>query len=388
MKKINWSWLLLAYFSLFVMGYLDNSRGPAYPLLLKDLNLTPSLGSWFFSIASLSGLLVYLTNKKWLPKLGVVKGTKVSLFIMALGTLGLGFLPKLAPQYPMLLVFSVIFGVGQGLSTFCMNLLVPEATPVKWRSRAFSGLHSCYGIASFLAPLMFSYFQELQYSWSQFFLWMSLLPVIVLLGVFRIDGGIKVNDTKRETSGLSFSRRSLYGGVFSFYVASEIVMSSRLVFFLVEGRSFSNEKASEILSLFFLSLMLGRILFAFLPMQGKSYWAMVVSLILSFACFFFGYYENPWFLGLVGGAMSFYFPMGMDWLTTRFEKGREEMIAACMTQVGVLLILMHIFFGKLASVVGVEKALLMAPVLMVISFVFLIYLRVDNSSGDRPLHQA
>ena len=86
--------------------------------------------------------------------------------------------------------------------------------------------------------------------------------------------------------------------------------------------------------------------------------------------------------------MSFYFPMGMNWLTSRFEKGREEMIGSCMTQVGVLLILMHLFFGKAATILGVEKALLMAPILILCSLFFLLLVRKRNPSDDqlpRPL---
>jgi len=367
------------------MGYLDNSRGPAYPLILKDLNLTPAMGSWFFSLSSLAGLIVYLTAKHWLPVLGVVRGTKLSLLIMSLGTFTMGVLPELPYQYFFLLFFSMIFGIGQGLSTYCMNLLVAEASSPEVRSRAFSALHSCYGVASFVAPLVFSFFLNWQHNWSSFYLVMSILPLVVWALVFKVGRGVKHEPKEPIQSGLSFLERIPYGGVFSFYVASEIVISSRLVYFLTEGRNFSSVDASKCLSLFFLSLMAGRILFAFLPMRGKSYHAMILSLVLTIVTFFLGYYLSPWVLGLLGGTMSFYFPMGMDWLTSNFEKGREQMIGSTMTQVGFLLIIMHVFFGKLASVVGVEKALLMCPFLTSISLVFLLVLGKRKTSDDQPL---
>lgn len=369
------------------MGYLDNSRGPAYPLILKDLSLTPNLGAWFFSLASLSGLLVYLSSSMWLPVLGVVRGTKISLIIMGLGSMFMGLIPYLENQYYYLLFFSMVFGIGQGLSSFCMNLLVAEGCTPSTRSRAFSALHSCYGVASFVAPLVFTQFMEWKGSWSQFYLFMSALPFLIFVFVFKIGRGVTISKVAPLKTNLNFKRRFLYGGVFSFYVASEIVISTRLIYFLIDAKGFDSESAATSLSLFFLSLMGGRLLFAFLPMRERTYSAMIISLLSSILIFYFGYTKDPQILALLGGSMSYYFPMGMNWLTSRFEKGREQMIASVMTQVGVLLILMHFFFGELAANLGVEKALLMAPILLGISLLFLIVLKKEEpSSDDRLLH--
>jgi FHS family glucose/mannose:H+ symporter-like MFS transporter len=367
------------------MGYLDNSRGPAYPYILKDLKLTPNLGAWFFSLASLSGLLVFLSSSKWLPIIGVVRGTKISLIIMGLGSLLMGLIPYIDNQYIFLLFFSMIFGLGQGLSSFCMNLLVAEGCTENTRSRAFSALHSCYGVASFIAPLVFSQFMEWRDSWSQFYLFMGVLPFLIFFFVFKIGRGVKVSKIAPSKTTLSFKRRFLYGGVFSFYVASEIVISTRLIYFLIEAKGFESKVAAECLSLFFLSLMGGRLFFAILPMRGKTYIVMVISLISSIVVFYFGYTKDPKLLAFLGGTMSFYFPMGMNWLTSRFRVGREQMIASVMTQVGVLLILMHFFFGEIAAILGVEKALLMAPVLLSISLLFLIILKKEEPTNDDQL---
>lgn len=367
------------------MGYLDNSRGPAYPLILKDLELTSNLGAWFFSLASLSGLLVLISTSRWLPIIGVVNGTKISLIIMGIGSFCMGFIPYFNNQYFFLLFFSIIFGVGQGLCSICMNLLVAGGSTDTTRSRAFSALHACYGVASFLAPLVFSQFMEWKDSWSQFYLFMSILPFLVLFLVLRIGKGVPVPKEVAPKTNLSFKRRFMYGGAFSFYVASEIVISTRLIYFLIDAKGFENEAAASALSLFFLSLMGGRLLFAVLPMGGRSYWAMVLSLISSLIVFYFGYTKNPRYLAMLGGSMSFYFPMGLNWLTSRFEKGREQMIASVMTQIGVLLIVMHFFFGEVASRLGVEKALLIAPILLGTSLLFLVFLRKEEVSSDDQL---
>jgi FHS family glucose/mannose:H+ symporter-like MFS transporter len=221
---------------------------------------------------------------------------------------------------------------------------------------------------------------EWKESWSLFYLVMSFIPFLVFLLVFKIGKGVVVSKEQPLKTDLSFKRRFIYGGVFSFYVASEIVISTRLIYFLIEGKGISSESAAQSLSFFFLSLMGGRLLFAILPVKDKTYPAMVISLLSSIIIFYFGYTGDPRLLALLGGSMSFYFPMGMNWLNSRFEKGKEQMIASVLTQVGVLLVLMHFFFGELAGKLGVEKALLMAPVLLGISLLFLIVLKKEEPS--------
>ena len=134
-------------------------------------------------------------------------------------------------------------------------------------------------------PLLFGHFLEWSGYWSSFYMYMGVLPFIVFIFIFKIGRGVPVNDYGKELSGLKFSKRFRYGAVFSFYVASEIIISSRLVYYLMEAKGYSSEAAREGLSLFFLSLMLGRLTFSFLPIRGKSYHAMVTSLLLSLSLF-------------------------------------------------------------------------------------------------------
>ena len=46
-EKNNWSYIIIAYASLFVLGLLDNARGPYFPDILEDLELTDSQSGLF-----------------------------------------------------------------------------------------------------------------------------------------------------------------------------------------------------------------------------------------------------------------------------------------------------------------------------------------------------
>src|SRR5690606_34120290 len=72
------------------------------------------------------------------------------------------------------------------------------------------------------------------------------------------------------TAPTSTLTRLLYGGVFGFYVASEIIISTRLVLYLNAAHGIELENARFTLSIFFLLLLCGRFLFAILPIKGAS----------------------------------------------------------------------------------------------------------------------
>ena len=52
--KIIWPLILISFASLFVFGISDNIRGPLFPEILKEFNISDSMGSLMFALSSLS----------------------------------------------------------------------------------------------------------------------------------------------------------------------------------------------------------------------------------------------------------------------------------------------------------------------------------------------
>ncbi|MBK7845884.1 MAG: hypothetical protein IPJ71_19790 [Bdellovibrionales bacterium] len=100
-----------------------------------------------------------------------------SLFFMGLGCVGLG----LGGNYISVLVASGVLGIGQGIGSVAQHVLIQESSPrIHWNAFLKMAFHSNYGMASFLAPLTFSYAIGLNYPWTKIVFLFSGIPFIIL----------------------------------------------------------------------------------------------------------------------------------------------------------------------------------------------------------------
>ncbi len=365
--KIHWAFILLAYLTLFSQSILDNARGPAYPNILETFDFSAARGAYLFALASLAGLMANVGARWWLPRFDVVTGSAIALLLMALGS----FLFGLSPSYgPWLLDFSsLVIGLGMGAGNVAMNLLIARGAPVSHRRRLYSGLHSIYGLGSLSAPLMLSFYFAADGTWFGFFQWLALLPAAVMvISLFNrrhlIDDQITEKKTRAPlTAPVPLLPRFAYGQVFGLYVASEIIISTRLVIYLNSAHAISLEDARMALSVFFLSLLLGRFLFTVIPLQGSSQRWLLLSCATTIAMYLIAQTFHPFVLALTGLSMSYFYPVAMDWLAKKFPHGLEWMTASVLTSISLMLVIMHLGFGMITDHFGIETAMGFVPIL-------------------------
>lgn len=375
---IKWNMLILAYISLFMMGLIDNSRGPVYPDLLKTFSFTTAQGSLIFSIASGSGLIINITSRYWLKWVGAAWGIHFSLAFMFLGTILMGASPSLPLSTSMLYIASFILGIGLSGCGIAMNILVGQGAPEKYRRRAFAGLHSTYGIASFVAPFFIFLTLKMNYLWNQYFIILSFIPLLFIILMIPITPNKKDQSSealKQMLAPFNLAKRLPYAILFGSYVASEVLVSSRLVLVMQEVYNYSEKVSGQMLSLFFFCLTAGRLTFAFLPITKiRSTTLMYSSLIGAILLYLLGYFVSPWFYPLTALSMSFFFPVGIDWLSERFPQHSNFMTATAMTSIGFALIIGHFTFGEIAKVISIQAAFWIVPICSSISLVTLFFL--------------
>ena len=259
-----------------------------------------------------------------------------------------------------------------------MNILVAEGSSTILRRKAFAGLHAIYGLGSLLAPLLFSSWIYFNYNWNTFFLVLACIPLFPLFYSFKMISRSKTEKPPQISfiPPVKLNLRILFGLMFGFYVSAEILISSRLVLYLKHLHHYENQSAQYFLSLFFLFLFLGRLSFVFVSEKISSFQSMLISLILSLFFTIAGIYFHPIFLCLTGLTMSYFFPVGMDWLNKKFPIGIEYMTGSIFTWISVNLVLLHSAFGLVAEEFGLQKAFLMTPILLVLSLI--IFLQIEK----------
>jgi fucose permease len=377
--KMNWNLILLAYLSLFALSLLDNGRSPTYHSILNDLQIGPAKGSYIFTVASLISLLVNATASRWLPVVGPVKATKFALLLLSISGVSM-FATGYFTSYPLLILSSCLMGLGLALCTICMNILVTKGATLTLRKRLFSGLHAIYGLSSFAAPFILALILHLGGNWKIYFLMAATVPVFVIIATSKTKS-LNFSESNENTfeKGVSFRNRVLFGLMFGCYVGSELILSSRIPYYLQTYLDYSNEKSGTFLSLFFLSLTAGRLLFSFKTFNIKSQNLLLISYASTLSVFFLGRFVNPLFLSLAGLTMSYAFPVSLDFLVQVFGKKSDYMITSVMTWIGVILAIVHFGFGLINEHYGAENAIFLSPVLSLISVASLIvFLKSDK----------
>tara|TARA_R110002049_G_scaffold118656_2_gene272690 strand:- start:1936 stop:3114 length:1179 start_codon:yes stop_codon:yes gene_type:complete len=381
-QEVKWSFIILAYILLLFQSVLDNSRGPIYPELLADFQIDAARGSWIFALASLSGLIANLTTRWWLPKIEAIHGTHIALVLLTISSYLFGI--SLNHGTYLLDISSVLMGFGMGIGNVTMNILIVRGTKEQFRRQFFSGLHSVYGVGSLSAPLILNIFLANQGTWSLFFQYLSIIPFLILVcSITNISRYQHVSlDKKVVKEKLSapakLNERLLYGFVFGFYVASEIVVSTRLVLYLTTEHGISVEHSRTALSLFFLLLLCGRFLFTILPIKGSSQRWLIASCCISLILYIASFVTTPFILPILGLSMSIYYPVAMDWLSKKFPTGFDWMTASVQTSVSLILVLMHIGFGHLSDLLGIEYAMGLVPLFQFICLLLLLKLGRAN----------
>ena len=363
--------LMAAFVGLFFFGTLDNGRGPAYPEILKELGLSNRQGSLLFALTSFVTFLMTVLSSKWLKILDLLRGMRLSWLILSVAAFLIGLSGTLSSP-TLLFTAAVVQGLGMGITGMNMNLMIEAGTPVQYRRRAYGGLHATYGIASFFAPLFFTGVKMLGLTWEYFFYILSALGPIIFLcipGKEEVFAKLPGKDQKFPVPLLFLC---LMGMTVGTYVASEIVVSSRLVLFLEEGHALTNAKAGLYLSAFFILLMAGRLFLGLVngPFSGPP--LLIGSLLMSGVFCWLGKQGYFFCFSLTGLSMSIFFPSFMDWVAESFPNEFQKVIKVTMSGLGLHLVAMHLGFGQLADLLGVIKAMDLALYLTGLSLSLLI----------------
>lgn len=365
-----WPFIFLSYASLFVFGLTDNIRGPLFPEIIKQFGVSDSIASLMFAFSATSGLIAsygcrYLLRRY--DRLSVLRAGALGLFIALIGL-------ATAPIFPVFLFFSLIFGFCMGILGLVPNILVPMGSSPDKKQRMLSGLHTMYGVASLLAPLLAAAVESITGSWRWTFALASLGPLSLYL--YTLHGSHKSLHTKSTVSHEEHqaNKKALFKAqifmaiMLSFTVAAEIMISSRLALYMQRIWNFTMEASSLYVSYFFIAMMLGRLLFAVIHFQKSVRYLLTVSVISTAVALALGIYVHPLFLAATGFTVAPYYPLALSWISNEFHKDLDTAVSYMMTTDSVMLIFMHLSIGKLTDHFGIDKALHMGFIFLTLSF--------------------
>lgn len=383
----NWKKIFVGYFSLLVLGFLDNVRGPYYPDIVFELNLSDTLGSLFFILASVMTIFSGQLTPEYIRRFGLLNAMRAGHSFLLLGCAGIA----LAPSFSWLAAACVIFGFGFGFINVGQNLLIIEGSKPHRRRQLLSGLHAVYALASLIAPVCVSLLKVSDLNWRHGFLIFMFMPLAGFIATFVVsqkqENLLPQVERKKAsfTQGLSEWKAFFpYATWISLYISAELGLTSRLVLLLRREYEISDVVAPQYLSALFALMLFGRLVFTFFPFsKWPSHRVISVCLLFTFSFLCLGLLHSPYWFILCGLSMAPVFGLSLDYLTDLFPNQAEVAIASTLAISGVYIITMHFIVGVLTESYGIGNALLVLPTLVIISFVMLQFLpgkSVQNKS--------
>lgn len=366
-----------SYLSLFVLGFLDNSRGPLYPQILAEYNLNSSVGSMIFVVPSLFSFIGSYLAKYFVQSIASIKGLFFGSILMAFGYLFF----SMSPSFNFVTLSLGMFGFGLGVTSVFEHVAIQKAAGEKTRRKWLSGLHSIYAFASVVAPFLIHWSLERGHEWHEIIFYFSLVGLVIVGFIFVVmvlyskkDYAMKIiSKDVFELNATSKSSLILICIIVAFYVSAEISIATRITQLLTTEKSMALADATNYVTYFFLLLFTGRVFFTFVSFPNVS--AAKLLLIchsVSSISFLLGLFVSPWFLVLCGITMAPCYALNMDYIAEVYQNQSPKVMAQVMSMTALTVLIFHYSLGVLTDMFSVSQALLLSPLFIVICIISLI----------------
>lgn len=381
-----WPFIFISYASLFTLGISDNVRGPLFPEIMKQFGVSDSMGALMYVLSSIAGLAASYAAHSLLrrfDRLQIIQGAALTMVVALVGLAA-------SPAFSVFLMFSFLMGVSLGILGLIPNILVPIGSTPHRKQRMLSGLHTMYGLSSLLAPLLTAAIAAATGNWRWVFATVALAPVALLIYSFHpshrsLHKKVEISSEDRKANKKkNFAPQIFLAVMLSLAVAAEIMISSRLALYMQRTLNFSTEAASLYVTYFFVSMMVGRLLFSFFHFKRSPQYLLSTSLILTGLSIAAGVYVHPLFLALTGFTIAPFYPMSIAWVSSEFPTDLDAAVSYMKASDSIVLILMHLAIGKLTDVFSIQTAILAGISFVVVSLLMVVSYKPLFHKPTRP----
>ena len=273
----NIIFIFIIYITYISLGLPDSLLGVAWPDMVGEFHVTYSAVGIISMAIAVCTVISSLQMIRITQKTGTGKLVLSSILLTAMGLIGFAF----TKNFFLLIVAALPLGFGAGAIDTSVNNYVSsnlEAHHMNW-------LHAFWGVGATLGPIIMGVVLDNHFSWRNGYLIIGSIQLILAFILLISLPLWKQNEQKvaiePDKSKLSFGALLKQKGVmwsllsFLFYVGIEGTIFLWGSSYLVEVKSVTAASASFILSLFFASITLGRIISGFV-----TFWLSNPKLLL------------------------------------------------------------------------------------------------------------
>lgn len=256
--------LLVIYLAFVSLGLPDGVLGLVWPGMRVSLGQPlESLGLVVFVLASCSALSGFMSGRL-LARFGTGRVTFVCALMTGLSLLGL----SQVPNFPLMVALAFPLGLGAGSVDAGLNSFVAE----HYSSKHMNWLHACWGVGATLGPLIVGRILASGGDWSQGYLTVACCQLVLAsvllasLGLWKHQGAARHDPGKIAAGGRAdtpYWAQVLAAVLFALYGPIEVGVGMWAASVLIESRQFNAGMAGLAITLFYGSIMGGRVLIGF-----------------------------------------------------------------------------------------------------------------------------
>jgi fucose permease len=328
-----------AFFCMFIIGFAENLKGPAMPVLLKEMNFAYSQGGTiilaaylgFFAATLLTGVLADVAGRRT-----VLLAAACSIF------LGVAGFVTFKTFWGVSLSFFVI-GLGTGGLDLGGNSIIVDLQP-KEKGRYLSLISVVRGTGAMISPILAGLFIAGSIGWRAGYLIVLALAAIMVvfagLTKYPVGAGSFKEGMNFKTLGRQITMpkmRWLYILMFA-YIGTENSVASWLPAYLQAAHGMSVKISSEAISLFAGGLIAGRLVGSFIIHRVGYLRALLIASTGALACLIAGLSGASgltFFLPLAGVFFSPIFPITTAFTTDMHQNNVGSMIGLLFSFAGL-----------------------------------------------------
>lgn len=254
------------YYAFFANGMMALVLGAILPYLREEVGMNYSVAGSLLSAFAIGNFLASFVNPFLVGKIGRKK-TTVALTLLI--PLSLGII-SLCPSAAILIVACLLLGIGRGTVSIINNMVVNDHIGT---TAALNLLHTVFAVGAFLAPLLTTFYISHQMGWRAIVYTVLVLCFLSCIGYTRLPLEKKVRESATNTKSnedkkfLKDAGFYMMGGVLFFYLGVENCVNGWFVTYFKSMGIMSDSYATNLVSITWLVIMMGRLLVAYLSMK-------------------------------------------------------------------------------------------------------------------------
>lgn len=278
MKKAG-IFLLIIYMTFISLGLPDSVLGVAWPTMHGEFGVRASAAGVITMIISAGTIISSLNTNRLIRWFGIGKVVLISVLLTATALVGCG----LSGNFAFLMILAIPLGLGAGAIDTSLN----DYVALNFRAHHMNWLHAFWGIGATLGPIIMGSILQNDFSWrTGFYTLGGIQFAIVLLLVYSLPfwkstspattqektDSEKAEKSEKQSMLATLKRPGVIFSVLSFifYVGIEGSMGLWGSSFLIGEKGLSVGIASFVVSTYYASLTVGRILSGFLTFRMSN----------------------------------------------------------------------------------------------------------------------